>query len=124
MVACMARDMLHFVASAVPEAREALERLSERYHSVPVEQAEVVVALGGDGFMLETLHRHSDRQLPIYGMNKGTVGFLMNDYSEAGLLERIERAVSASIHPLSMQATCAEGIKVEARAINEVALLR
>jgi len=124
MVARMNREKLHFVASATPEAREALDRLRGLYNAVPAEEADVIVALGGDGFMLETLHKHLERHLPIYGMNKGTVGFLMNDYSEDGLVERISKAVSASIHPLSMKATCAEGVSVEALAINEVALLR
>jgi NAD+ kinase len=118
------REKLCFEASAVPEARAALGRLEAKYGNGPVAEADVVVALGGDGFMLETLHRHLERRLPIYGMNKGTVGFLMNDYSEDRLLERIRGAVSARIHPLSMQAVCANGSVTDALAINEVALLR
>jgi len=120
----MSRQHLSFVAANLPAARQALESLRARYPSVGVEQADVIVALGGDGFMLETLHAHLERRVPIYGMNKGTVGFLMNDYSEDGLLERIEGAVEASIHPLAMRAECVDGSVVEAIAINEVALLR
>lgn len=120
----MNREKLSFVASNMPEAQEALDRLRERYPSVPAEEADVIVALGGDGFMLETLHAHLDRHVAIYGMNKGTVGFLLNDYAEDELLERIAGAVAASIHPLAMRAVCANGAVVEAIAINEVALLR
>jgi len=120
----MAREKLAFAASEAPEAREAMERLRARYPSVPAGDADVIVALGGDGFMLETLHTHIARPVPIYGMNKGTVGFLMNDYSEDGLVERIRGAVPASIHPLAMRAVCTNGLTVEAVAINEVALLR
>lgn len=120
----MSGRKIAFVASAMPEALAAEERLRARYPSVPVEEADVIVALGGDGFMLETLHAHRDRGVPIYGMNKGTVGFLMNDYVEDDLEERIEGSVPASIHPLAMKAECVDGSTVEAIAINEVALLR
>lgn len=123
-VATMVFQKLSFVASDVPGAREALERLTARYESVSTEEADVIVALGGDGFMLETLHKHLHRRIPTYGMNKGTVGFLMNDYSEDDLLGRIERAVSASINPLAMRAVCQDGGVIEAVAMNEVALLR
>src|SRR5436190_894204 len=124
MFALMSRTKIAFAASVVPEAREAMELLRARYPSVPAEDADVIVALGGDGFMLEMLHTHMDRRIPIYGMNKGTVGFLMNDYSDDGLLERIRGAVSASIHPLAMRAKCTDSRIIEAVAINEVALLR
>jgi NAD+ kinase len=120
----MSRRKLAFVAAGHPEALDALARLEARYPPVATGEADVIVALGGDGFMLETLHHHLDRHVPIYGMNKGTVGFLMNDYSEDDLEERIERAVPASIHPLAMKAECMDGSVVEALAINEVALLR
>jgi NAD+ kinase len=123
-VRCMSSRKIAFVAAGHPEAREALARLEARYSATPAREADVIVALGGDGFMLETLHNHLDRHVPIYGMNKGTVGFLMNDYSEDDLDERIERAVPASIHPLAMKAECVDGSTVEALAINEVALLR
>jgi NAD+ kinase len=120
----MSRRKIAFVAAGHPEAREALARLEPRYSAVAPAEADVIVALGGDGFMLETLHNHLDRHVPIYGMNKGTVGFLMNDYAEDDLDGRIERAVPASIHPLAMKAECVDGSIVEALAINEVALLR
>jgi NAD+ kinase len=84
----------------------------------------VIVALGGDGFMLETFHQHLDCGLPVYGMNRGSVGFLMNDYSEFGLVERIVAAERAVIHPLRMLAADAEGEAHAALAINEVSLLR
>jgi NAD+ kinase len=113
-----------FTASDRPEAQDALSRLADRYGSVPVEEAEVIVALGGDGFVLETLHAHMASQLPVYGMNRGSVGFLMNEYSEYRLLERIAAAEQAIIHPLRMTATDMHGKIHEALAINEVSLLR
>ncbi|WP_179379199.1 NAD kinase [Jannaschia marina] len=113
-----------FVASDTPEARDALARLTERYGQTPVEAAEVIVALGGDGFMLETLHATMAIDAPVYGMNRGTVGFLMNDYRETGLTARLARAEEAVTNPLRMAATRANGEVVEALAINEVSLLR
>ncbi|HEY8572434.1 NAD kinase [Phenylobacterium sp.] len=115
---------LAFAASDRPEAQEACERLASRYGDAGENEAQVVVALGGDGFMLETLHRHMQSGKPIYGMNRGSVGFLMNEYSEDGLLERINAAERALIHPLRMQARCLHGKSHEALAINEVSLLR
>ena len=100
---------LAFLASDRPEANAAREALAARYGEVPEEAADVVVALGGDGFMLETLHRNLPSRRPIYGMNRGSVGFLMNDYDEAGLLERIAAAEQAVIHPLLMHARDAAG---------------
>jgi NAD+ kinase len=120
----MSRRKLCFVASEAPQAQEALKALQARYPAVAPEEADVVVALGGDGFMLEALHTQFGRRLPIYGMNKGTVGFLMNDYAEEGLEERLAAAVPAAIVPLSMKASCRGGQVVEAVAINEVSLLR
>ena len=113
-----------FTASNRPEAQEALSRLAARYGDAPVEDAEVIVALGGDGFMLETFHDHLSIGLPIYGMNRGSVGFLMNEYSEYGLTDRIAAAEEAVIHPLRMTATDVHGKTHEALAINEVSLLR
>src|SRR3546814_12036904 len=92
--------------------------------SSDLEEAEVIVALGGDGFMLETFHDRLSSGLPIYGMNRGSVGFLMNEYSEYGLLERIAAAEEAIIHPLRMTATDVHGKTNEALAINAVSLLR
>lgn len=115
---------LAFVASDRPEAQEARDRLAARYGDVALEEAQVVVALGGDGFMLETLHRTMSAQTPIYGMNRGSVGFLMNEYSEDELLERINAAERAVIHPLVMVAIDAKRRQHKALAINEVSLLR
>ncbi len=115
---------LAFVASDWPEATAARARLSALYGEVPEDDADVVVALGGDGFMLEVLHRNLAARRPIYGMNRGSVGFLMNDYNEADLRARISAAESATIHPLSMTALDVEGVVHKALAINDVSLLR
>jgi NAD+ kinase len=116
---------LAFVASDRPEAQEALGRLVARYGDADPARAEVIVALGGDGFMLETLHRNLEGGgRPIYGMNRGSVGFLMNDYSEDDLLARVGAAERAVIHPLRMLAVDADGRTHQALAINEVSLLR
>lgn len=115
---------LAFSASDRPEALEALERLTSLYPSVPIAEADVIVALGGDGFMLETLHRTLDRPAAVYGMNRGSVGFLMNDYVEERLPERIAAAGRARIHPLQMDAWSDEADLTSALAINEVSLLR
>jgi len=115
---------LAFVASDRPEAIEARSRLARRYGDTPEAEAQVIVALGGDGFMLETLHRHMESGKPIYGMNRGSVGFLMNEYSEDDLLERINAAERALIHPLRMTAVDVSGVMHKALAINEVSLLR
>lgn len=113
-----------FLASDTPEAQDALVRLTDRYGSVSPEAARVIVALGGDGFMLETLHATQTLDAPVYGMNRGTVGFLMNDYRETGLTGRLAAAEEAVINPLRMSAMRADGEVVEALAINEVSLLR
>lgn len=115
---------IHFTASEAEIAQKALPLLSARYGSVPLDRAEVVVALGGDGFMLQTLHALTDRDLPVYGMNRGTVGFLMNGYAEGGLLERLAAAEETVINPLRMCAIRADGSLHEALAINEVSMLR
>lgn len=111
-------------ASERPEAEVARERLTALYGSVPEEEADVIVALGGDGFMLETLHANMARRVPVYGMNRGSVGFLMNDYEEDGLIERIAAAGKAVIHPLQMDAWTEAGQAQSGLAINEVSLLR
>jgi NAD+ kinase len=115
---------LAFVASDRPEAAQARARLADRYGDVPENDAEVVVALGGDGFMLEVLHRNLETRRPIYGMNRGSVGFLTNEYREEGLTERIAAAEPALIHPLSMTAVDVAGATHKALAINDVSLLR
>jgi NAD+ kinase len=115
---------LAFIASDRSEAQDAMARLGDRYGQTPVEQADVIVALGGDGFMLEVLHGNLAARRPIYGMNRGSVGFLMNDYREDELLARIEAAEEAVIHPLDMTAVDTLGRAHKALAINDVSLLR
>ena len=115
---------LAFVASRGPKAREAREALIARFGNVDEKDADVIVALGGDGFMLATLHRTQSLPAPVYGMNRGTVGFLMNEYHEDDLMERLKAAEIARINPLSMRATRADGKMQDALAINEVSLLR
>ena len=113
-----------FIASTAEEAEEAKAALSARYGNAEPESADVIVALGGDGLMLQTLHRFMNTGKPIYGMNRGSVGFLMNEYSEADLPARLQAAETAEIHPLRMHATGKDGSHHDALAINEVSLLR
>ncbi len=113
-----------FVSSDTEAGNAALKRLQDRYEHVPPEEAELIVALGGDGFMLETLHRFIDRQVPIYGMNRGSVGFLMNAFREHGLIDRLRKAQPVVLHPLRMKARLTNGERIQALAINEVSLLR
>lgn len=113
-----------FVASEAPKAQEALERLASRYAHCEPEDADVIVGLGGDGLMLQALHRYGHLGKPVYGMNQGTVGFLMNDYDEEALEERLDAACLTALHPLRMVAVTASGSRQEALAINEVSLLR
>jgi NAD+ kinase len=113
-----------FRASEHEEAQRAFAALTGRYGSVAPEAADVIVALGGDGFMLQTLNVTHGAGKPVYGMNRGTVGFLMNEYAEKGLAERLARAEEAVLNPLRMRALKADGSVVEALAINEVSLLR
>ena len=113
-----------FVAGPTPEAQKALQTLQSRYAAVTPRQADVIVALGGDGFMLRALHRFRKLGKPIYGMNRGTVGFLMNAYEPAGLSHRLAKAVPIVLHPLRMIATTVASRQVEGLAINEVSLLR
>lgn len=120
----MAFARICFSASATDEARAALQSLTERYGDAPPNAADVIVALGGDGHMLQTLHEHMHRGLPIYGMNCGSVGFLMNDFGIDDLVGRLSRAERATIYPLRMRARLVEGTEAEALAINEVSLLR
>ncbi|MGB6351813.1 MAG: NAD kinase [Pseudolabrys sp.] len=113
-----------FVASQTPEAREAYAKLEKRYGNVDPAKADVIVALGGDGLMLQTLHKFMNSGKPIYGMHRGTVGFLMNEFVEEGLAERLAAAHITIIHPLVMQARDAQGRTHKHRAINEVSLFR
>ena len=117
-------EKIAFVASEVAEAREALDRLVDRYGTVEPSEADAIVALGGDGLMLATLHRFMNDRIPIYGMNRGSVGFLMNEYREDDLLERLAAAEISRVHPLSMVAYDAQGKASKALAINEVSLFR
>ena len=118
------QSKIHFTASEADIAQKALKILSARYGATPPEKASVIVALGGDGFMLDTLHATRALGLPIYGMNCGTVGFLMNEYGEDDLPGRLAAAEETVINPLAMRATGVDGEVHEALAINEVALLR
>jgi NAD+ kinase len=117
-------ERIAIVAAPTLLAQEAVERLINLYGNVPVLDAQVVVALGGDGFMLETLHRVLGRPIPVYGMNCGSVGFLMNSFSEEGLLERLVCSQAAVLHPLRMHTVTQTGSVEEALALNEVSLLR
>ncbi|PWW03533.1 NAD+ kinase [Hoeflea marina] len=115
---------LSFIASSSPEAQLAARHLAALYGNERQEDAEVIVALGGDGFMLQTLHEQMNSGRLVYGMNRGSVGFLMNDYSDAGLNDRIDAAVENIIRPLEMRATDAAGAEHRSLAINEVSLFR
>ncbi|MBO9396659.1 NAD kinase [Shimia sp. R9_2] len=117
-------ERIAFMASDAPVAQTARAALIGRYGNVAPEEADVIVALGGDGFMLQALHMTQAMSAPVYGMNRGTVGFLMNAYSESGLLERLGAAEEEMLNPLAMRATAADGSVHEALAINEVSLLR
>lgn len=113
-----------FLAAGTEVARAAQDTLAARYGAAPLDRAEIVVTLGGDGMMLETQHRLLGRNLPVYGMNCGSVGFLMNDFREDGLVERLTAAQAAILHPLRMRAFTGAAEPSEALAINEVSLLR
>jgi len=115
---------LTFVSSTRPEAIESREKLAARYGDAGLDSAQVIVALGGDGFMLETVHALMHSGKPLYGMNRGSVGFLMNEFAEEDLLGRINAAERAIIHPLRMNAVDVNGQSYEALAFNEVSLLR
>jgi len=115
---------IHFTASPVDLAETARDRLIARHGQAAVHAADVIVALGGDGLMLSTLHATEGLDVPVYGMNRGTVGFLMNAFGEEGLVARLEAAEEAVVNPLRMRTTCADGSRVEALAINEVSILR
>jgi len=115
---------IHFVASQIKPAGEAAEKMKQRYGQCDLDDAEVIVALGGDGFMLRTLHRMIERNLPVFGMKIGNVGFLMNRHSEDDLVERLAEARSVSLNPLRMEVETESGTRTSALAINEISLLR
>ncbi len=113
-----------FLASKTKQAQYALKKLIKRFGNEDIDQADIVVALGGDGFMLQTLHKTMDKKIPVYGMNCGSVGFLMNDYYDNDLLARLEKAIPKEIYPLSMNALDINNKKHHSLALNEVSLFR
>ncbi len=115
---------IHIASSETPVAQQAAKSLINRHGSVALEDADVIVALGGDGFMLQTLHGSTHLDAPVYGMNCGTIGFLMNEFNKEDLLERLNAAVEEKINPLAMVAECRDGTRHQSLAINEVSLLR
>jgi NAD+ kinase len=117
-------NQIAFIASQTPEARAAFEQLQKRYGNADPNRADVIVALGGDGLMLQSLHRFMTSGKPIYGMHRGTVGFLMNEFAETNLRERLAAAHITVIHPLVMRAVDMQEQIHEYRAINEVSLFR
>ncbi len=119
-----ARMRIGFRAADTEEAQAALAELLARYGDAEDDEADVLVALGGDGFMLETLHATMERPVPIYGMNLGTVGFLLNEFRSDGLRERLAEAVAVGLHPLRMRAEAQDGSVLDGIAINEVSLFR
>lgn len=120
----IATDRISFVSSGTPEAEVAAAALRQRYGDVGVVNASVIVALGGDGLMLQTLHKVMDREIPVYGMNFGSVGFLMNEFDAEGLTERLAAAKPTAIYPLQMDVRDASGKDHVALAFNEVSLFR
>ncbi len=117
-------EAIAFVAGRSDQAQAALVEMHKRYGEVPIEQAQVIVALGGDGFMLRTLHRYLALNKPVFGMKLGTVGFLMNQYRQDGLQQRLAAARSNCLKPLLMEAVSESGTTSTALAFNEVSLLR
>jgi len=117
-------EKIAFVAGTTPEADAARQALEKRYGTCDPNAADVIVALGGDGLMLQTLHNFMNSGKPIYGMHRGTIGFLMNEFALEGLPERLAAAQKTVIHPLLMRAHDDTGETVEHHAINEVSLFR
>ena len=120
----MTEPKIAFFAADSEQAREAYDALALAYEDHALEAADIIVALGGDGFMLKTMHDSMSRNLPIYGMNCGTVGFLLNEFSPEQLHERLAQAKTAVLHPLRMNAVSTNGEEFEALAINEVSVFR
>lgn len=117
-------ERISFVSSGTPEANAAAESLRARYGNLPFEEAEAIVALGGDGLMLQTLHRTMSTGVPVYGMNFGSIGFLMNQFSAEDLPARLAAAKPTTIYPLEMTVRCDDGSEHRALALNEVSLFR
>ena len=120
----MSEKKIAFVAGKSASAQGALDILSRIYPHVGPDEADVIIALGGDGFMLRTLHRYLKLKKPVYGMNRGSVGFLMNEFRADDLMERLTRAEAIELHPLRMEAICSRGEKHHSLAFNEVSLFR
>ena len=120
----MARPKIAFMASNATPAKAALAELIAAHGNAPLDKADVIVALGGDGFMLQAVHATQHLSAPVYGMNRGTVGFLMNEFHADDLPQRLDEALEEVINPLAMTALCVDGSMHEALAINEVSLLR
>ena len=120
----MTNPSIAFVASDTAQAKAARAALQSQYKHVSPSKADVVVAIGGDGFMLETLHRFMKRGVPIFGLNQGSVGFLMNEASDGDLIDRVAAAESVTLHPLQMTVKTGSGKTRRAIAVNEVSLLR
>ncbi|WP_164854788.1 NAD kinase [Devosia sp. 1566] len=123
-MAASAPPRICFVTNGTPDAEAAAQRLRQRYGDYPIDQTDYVVALGGDGLMLQTLHQVMRRDIPVYGMNFGSVGFMMNVFSEDGLDERLAAVQQTRIYPLSMQVLDVAGNTQTALALNEVSLFR
>ncbi|NRB13761.1 MAG: NAD kinase [Rhizobiales bacterium] len=117
-------NKLTFVASQTDEAQQALQELTSTYGNVAAENADVIIALGGDGFMLECLHKFNNCDIPIYGLNRGTIGFLMNEFSQTDLLQRLDVAEQHSVHPLKADIITMSGETHTVIAFNEVSMLR
>ena len=124
IVTAMDQPRLAFCAADTDTARDALLRLRAHHREVPPEEADVIVALGGDGFLLQTLHRFMGLGRPVFGMNRGSVGFLLNEYAEENLAARVAHATAVVLHPLRMEVVTVAGQRGAAIAINEVALFR
>ncbi len=124
MAIFMTSKKIAFIAASSEPARRAYTKLIKKHEHVSPEEADIIVALGGDGHMLETLHMWLNRDTPIYGMNRGTVGFLMNEYRETALVNRIETAKSVQLRPLEMVVTDVNGKTSASVAINDISLLR
>jgi len=120
----MSDPRIHFVASQAKPAGEALAVMQKRYGQHDVSEADVVIALGGDGFMLRTLHRMIDNDVPVFGMKIGNIGFLMNRFEEQGLIQRLTAAQPVNLNPLKMEVQTESGTTTSALAINEISLLR
>ncbi len=120
----IAAERIAFVAAGFGAAQDALKALTETYDHVDPQDADVIVALGGDGFVLQTLRQYIDSGIPVFGLNRGSVGFLMNEYHTTDLPERLKNAQLVTLHPLLMIAKTLDGSTQESVAINEVSLLR